>query len=71
MEANLGQVVTDDERLGGLSDSFGRRLRLVRANRAGVVIGRTEAPLVNRGDALIHIAEIEPPEPAEPAAAAE
>ncbi|MCB1238797.1 MAG: succinylglutamate desuccinylase/aspartoacylase family protein [Tetrasphaera sp.] len=71
MDANLGQVVTDDERLGGLSDSFGRRLRLVRANRAGVVIGRTEAPLVNRGDALIHIAEIEPPEPAEPAAAAE
>ena len=52
MEASLGQVVTDDEAprwpLG-----LGRRLRLVRANRAGVVISRTEAPLVNRGDALI------------------
>ena len=59
MEVALGQVVADDERLGGLSDSFGRRLRLVRADRAGVVIGRTEAPLVNRGDAIVHIAEIE------------
>lgn len=62
MEAQLGQVVEDHERLGGLSDSFGRRLRLVRADRAGVVIGRTEAPLVNRGDALVHIAEIERPQ---------
>lgn len=59
MEAHLGQIVSDHERLGGLSDSFGHRLRLVRADRPGVVIGRTEAPLVNRGDAIVHIAEIE------------
>jgi predicted deacylase len=48
------------DRLGGLSDSFGKRVRVVRADRPGIVIGRTEAPLINRGDALVHIAEIEP-----------
>jgi hypothetical protein len=27
----------------------------VHANRTGIVIGRTEAPLVNSGDAIVHI----------------
>ena len=56
LDAHLGQRVTDGERLGALVDSFGRTLRLVHANRTGIVIGRTEAPLVNSGDALVHIA---------------
>ncbi|MDO5629395.1 MAG: succinylglutamate desuccinylase/aspartoacylase family protein [Mobilicoccus sp.] len=59
METELGDRVTVGDRLGGLSDSFGRRLRLVHADRDGIVIGRTEAPLVNRGDALVHIASID------------
>jgi uncharacterized protein len=57
LDAHLGQQVSDGDRLGALVDSFGRTLRLVRANRSGIVIGRTEAPLVNSGDALVHIAE--------------
>ncbi len=57
LEARLGQEVTDGERLGSLYDSFGRTLRAVYANRTGVVIGRTESPLVNRGDAIVHLAE--------------
>ncbi|RNI24420.1 succinylglutamate desuccinylase/aspartoacylase family protein [Flexivirga caeni] len=56
LDAVLGQRVEAQERLGGLSDSFGKRLRLVHAAGPGVVIGRTTAPLVNRGDALVHIA---------------
>lgn len=56
MEATLGQKVSAGDRIGALSDSFGRRLRLVHADRDGIVIGRTESPLVNRGDALVHIA---------------
>ncbi|GAA5160214.1 hypothetical protein GCM10023341_08510 [Ornithinimicrobium tianjinense] len=64
MEAVLGQQVTLGQRLGTLYDSYGRRLAIVKADRDGVVIGRTEAPLVNSGDAVVHIAEIEPvPEP--------
>ena len=60
LEADLGQRVTKGERLGGLFDSFGKRVRLVHADRDGIVIGRTEAPVVNRGDAVLHIAEVEP-----------
>lgn len=56
-DAHLGQEVADGERLGSLLDSFGKTLAAVYANRAGVVIGRNEAPLVNSGDALAHIAE--------------
>jgi len=63
LDATLGQRVEVGDRLGGLSDSYGRTLRLVRADRAGLVIGRTTAPLVNRGDALVHIADIEGAEP--------
>ena len=37
-------------------DSFGKTLRAVYASRDGIVIGRTEAPLVNSGDAVVHIA---------------
>lgn len=60
LDAKLGQEVADGERLGALVDSFGRTLRLVHANRTGVVIGRNEAPLVNSGDAIVHIADVEP-----------
>ena len=56
LDAHLGQKVSDGERLGTLFDSFGKTLRAVYANRDGIVIGRTEAPLVNSGDAVVHIA---------------
>ena len=57
LDVELGQRVTDGERLGSMSDSFGRTLRLVRADRTGIVIGRTEAPVVNGGDAVVHIGD--------------
>jgi predicted deacylase len=57
LDVELGQRVEQGERLGGLFDSFGKRVRLVHADRAGIVIGRTEAPVVNSGDAVLHIAE--------------
>lgn len=63
LEVELGQRVTRGERLGGLFDSFGKRVRLVHADRDGLVIGRTEAPLVNSGDAVVHLAEVEPSDP--------
>jgi predicted deacylase len=57
LDVELGQSVETGERLGGLYDAFGKRVRLVHADRVGIVIGRTEAPLVNNGDAVVHIAE--------------
>ena len=57
LETTLGRCVQVGDHLGGLHDSFGKRLALVRADRAGVVIGHTTAPLVHNGDALVHIAQ--------------
>lgn len=56
LDAHLGQQVEEHERLGVLVDSFGKTLAVVYAHRDGVVIGRNQAPLVNSGDALVHIA---------------
>ena len=57
IECALGAEVEAGDRLGVVSNSFGRRLATIKASRTGVVIGRLEAPLVNRGDAVVHIAE--------------
>ncbi|PKH42182.1 hypothetical protein SAMN05192575_107122 [Nocardioides alpinus] len=57
LDVTLGQKVSEGERLGTLFDSFGKTLRAVYASRDGIVIGRTEAPLVNSGDAVVHIAD--------------
>jgi predicted deacylase len=67
LDVDLGQRVDAGERLGGLFDAFGKRVRLVHADRAGIVIGRTEAPLVNSGDAVVHIAETGTSERSSPA----
>ena len=59
LDIGLGASVESGQRLGGLSDTFGRRVRLVRADRSGIVIGLTRAPIVNAGDALVHIATVD------------
>ncbi|MEV5000603.1 succinylglutamate desuccinylase/aspartoacylase family protein [Nocardioides sp. LML1-1-1.1] len=61
LEVHLGERVEAGQRLGGLSDTFGRRVRLVHADRAGIVIGLTRAPIVNAGDALVHVATTHTP----------
>ncbi|MCG8654118.1 succinylglutamate desuccinylase/aspartoacylase family protein [Yimella sp. NH-Cas1] len=58
LDSHLGQHVALGERLGALYDSFGKTLRAVYADRDGIIVGHTEAPLVNSGDALVHIATI-------------
>lgn len=60
MECELGDRVAEGERLGVVSDSFGRSLRVVRAPGAGLVIGRSTSPLVNQGDAVVHIGTVTP-----------
>jgi predicted deacylase len=56
LEVALGDRVEKGQRLGGLSDTFGRRVRLAHADRDGVVIGLNRSPLVNAGDAIVHVA---------------
>lgn len=52
----LGASVEKGQRLGIISDPLGHNEVEVLAHATGVVIGRTNLPLVNEGDALFHIA---------------
>jgi len=58
IDVELGQMVERGEIVATVRDSVGRRLSQTRANRTGMVIGLTRQPIVNQGDAIIHIAEI-------------
>ena len=53
-----GDRVERGERLGVVSDPFGEEEMAVEARDAGLVIGRTNLPVVNRGDALFHVAQL-------------
>lgn len=55
----LGELVEKGDLLGEIHDSIGNRLSLVKAHISGILIGRIETPLVNQGDAICHIAEVE------------
>jgi predicted deacylase len=54
-----GSRVKKDTLLGVISDPFGEAETNVTAAFSGIVIGRTNLPLVNEGDALFHIARFE------------
>ena len=55
----LGQEVTKKQVLGIISDAFGEHNTTINAPCTGIVIGSLQNPLVNQGDAIIHIAIIE------------
>ena len=59
LDVSLGDMVEAKQTLGTIQDAFGKRLSTVRATRSGMVIGQTQHPLVNRGDALVHVATVE------------
>lgn len=52
----LGARVKKDELLGIVSDPFGEKEENVTAVADGIIIGKTNIPLVNEGEALFHIA---------------
>jgi predicted deacylase len=55
----LGQAVEKGSPLGSISDPLGVAERGIRSPVSGVLIGRTNLPLANEGDALFHIATFE------------
>jgi predicted deacylase len=55
-----GDVVGRGDALGIIADAFGGSRSVVRAPLGGIVIGHTQHPLVNRGDALVHVADTDP-----------
>jgi len=58
LDVSNGDRVEAKQPLGTIDDAFGKRLSTVRASRNGMIIGQTLHPLVNRGDALVHVATV-------------
>ena len=58
LDIALGDVVKKGQQLGVVHDSVGRRLGRLNAPIDGIIIGHIQHPLVNQGDAVIHIAEV-------------
>ncbi len=55
----LGARVKKNTLLGVIADPFGETEAKVLSQFSGIIIGRTNLPLVNEGDALYHIARFE------------
>lgn len=53
-----GAQIRDGEALGVIADPFGDDEVVVRARGAGIIIGQATLPVVNQGDALLHIAQV-------------
>jgi predicted deacylase len=56
---DLGERVKPGQVLGMISDPYGQTEIPVIAPEVGIVVGRTNLPPVNEGDALFHIARVE------------
>jgi len=58
LQVGLGESVTKKQILGIIANPFGKQDLKVRSPRDGLVIGHTQNPLVNQGDAIIHLATV-------------
>lgn len=56
----LGAEVSKGQVIGFIADPLGSSEAEVVADQAGIVIGRTNLPLVYEGDALFHVASVSP-----------
>lgn len=52
----LGDAINRNDSLGTIADPFGRQKTEIFSPWKGIIIGKTNLPLVNTGDALFHIA---------------
>ncbi|MEQ8952766.1 MAG: succinylglutamate desuccinylase/aspartoacylase family protein, partial [Gammaproteobacteria bacterium] len=60
----LGSYVLENEVLGMVADPFGEQEEQACAPYDGIIIGKTNLPLVNEGEALFHVARFKKPEAA-------
>ncbi len=58
-EREIGEHVNVGDSLGKVMDIYGAVRRRVKATFGGLIIGKTNNPLVSRGDAVLHIAHLE------------
>ena len=52
----LGSDINEGDLLAVISDPFGRNKHDVIAGEGGIIIGMSTIPLVNKGEAMFHIA---------------
>jgi predicted deacylase len=55
-KVKLGSKIKKGESLGLVTDPFGEQEAAILASRSGVIIGMTNLPVVNEGDAIFHVA---------------
>jgi predicted deacylase len=67
VEVKLGDYVEAGQVVASISDAFGTRPSRIKSTEAGWVIARSLRPLVNSGDALVHVAAESGPDREEPA----
>jgi len=59
LRVQLGQQVEKKQSLGAIADPFGETTSQVSASGKGLVIGYSQNPLVNQGDAIVHLATLD------------
>lgn len=65
MRKALGDQVEKGELVAEISDPLGEVTEPILAKQHGIVIGRANLPVVNRGDAVFHVASVSDPSDAE------
>ncbi len=60
LDARLGETVTARQQLGLVADAFGEDAAPLLAPEDGLVIGHTNNPLVQQGEAVLHLATMAP-----------
>ena len=55
---NIGAHVSKGENIGEISSPLGDLSAAIVAEDDGIIVGRTNLPIVNRGDALFHVARM-------------
>lgn len=58
-QPHAGAVIEEGDILGTVSDPFGDDAVEIRAPFSGMIIGEAMLPVVNRGDALFHVAKLD------------
>jgi uncharacterized protein len=56
LQVDLGDKVFRKQELGYITNAFGEQRVAIRASVNGIVISHTQNPLVNQGDAIVHLA---------------
>lgn len=54
----IGASIEKNEIIGAIADPFGEMGISISVKTSGIIIGRTNLPVVNQGDALFHIAKV-------------